>query len=212
MEVYTLQSISPHSPHPRLLQFPEEAMKQGQRSPPFRSRLCVTCLTVRRMSRGRFRGWRFVLEDWGEKGDGTNSRGRGGVYISCIDCRRVKSFRYPALSPPQRFLGLFSILQIRKLNWSSDTYDHVIYVYMYVIRRGLYHPYTYCCRLVAQLCPTLLWPHGLQPTRLLCPWGFPGKTPGVGGISFSRGSSRPRDRTRVSALQADSLPLRMCVL
>ena len=44
------------SPHPRLLQFPEEAMKQGQRSPPFRSRLCVTCLTVRRMSRGRFRG------------------------------------------------------------------------------------------------------------------------------------------------------------
>ena len=22
----------------------------------------------------------------------------------------------------------------------------------------------------------LLWPHGLQPTRLLCPWGFPGKS------------------------------------
>ena len=25
--------------------------------------------------------------------------------------------------------------------------------------------------LVTQLCLTL-WPHGLQPTRLLCPWGF----------------------------------------
>ena len=25
--------------------------------------------------------------------------------------------------------------------------------------------------LVTQLCPTL-WPHGLQPARLLCPWGF----------------------------------------
>ena len=24
------------------------------------------------------------------------------------------------------------------------------------------------------------WPHGLQPTRLLCPWGFPGKSTGVG--------------------------------
>ena len=32
---------------------------------------------------------------------------------------------------------------------------------------------------VAQLCPTLL-PHGLQPTRLLRPWDFPGKSTGVG--------------------------------
>ena len=28
--------------------------------------------------------------------------------------------------------------------------------------------------------PTSLWPHGLQPTRLLCPWDFPGKSTGVG--------------------------------
>ena len=25
-----------------------------------------------------------------------------------------------------------------------------------------------------------LWPHRLQPTRLLCPWDFPGKSTGVG--------------------------------
>ena len=25
-----------------------------------------------------------------------------------------------------------------------------------------------------------LWPHGLQPTRLFCPWDFPGKNTGVG--------------------------------
>ena len=24
------------------------------------------------------------------------------------------------------------------------------------------------------------WPHGLQPTRLLCPWDFPGNSTGVG--------------------------------
>ena len=30
-----------------------------------------------------------------------------------------------------------------------------------------------------QSCPTLR-PHGLQPTRLLCPWDFPGKSTGVG--------------------------------
>ena len=31
---------------------------------------------------------------------------------------------------------------------------------------------------VAQSCPTLR-PHGLQPTRLLSPWNFPGKSTGV---------------------------------
>ena len=33
---------------------------------------------------------------------------------------------------------------------------------------------------VAQSCLTLRDPHGLQPTRLLCPWDFPGKSTGVG--------------------------------
>ena len=28
--------------------------------------------------------------------------------------------------------------------------------------------------------PDSLWPHGLQSTRLLCPWDFPGKDSGVG--------------------------------
>ena len=36
---------------------------------------------------------------------------------------------------------------------------------------------TFC--LVAKSCSTL-WPHGLKPTRLLCPWDFPGKNTGVG--------------------------------
>ena len=31
-----------------------------------------------------------------------------------------------------------------------------------------------------------LRPHGLQPTRLLRPWDFPGKSPAVGAIAFSR--------------------------
>ena len=32
----------------------------------------------------------------------------------------------------------------------------------------------------AQLCPTVLWSHGLKPDRLLCPWDFSGKNTGVG--------------------------------
>jgi len=31
---------------------------------------------------------------------------------------------------------------------------------------------------VAQSCPTQ--PYGLQPTRLFCPWDFPGKSTGLG--------------------------------
>ena len=32
----------------------------------------------------------------------------------------------------------------------------------------------------AQVCLTLRNPYGLQPTRLCCPWGFPGKNTAVG--------------------------------
>ena len=41
--------------------------------------------------------------------------------------------------------------------------------------------------LVAQLYPTLCDPHGLYPTRLLCPWDSPGKNIGVGCHSLLHG-------------------------
>ena len=40
--------------------------------------------------------------------------------------------------------------------------------------------------IVQLLCLTLLQSHGLQSTRLLCPWDFPGKNTGMGCLSFSR--------------------------
>ena len=52
-----------------------------------------------------------------------------------------------------------------------------------------------CCCLVAKSYPTLLQPHGLQPTRLLYPWDFPGKNIEVGyhfvlqGIFPTQGSN-----------------------
>ena len=39
---------------------------------------------------------------------------------------------------------------------------------------------------VTQSCPTLQ-PHGLYPTRILCPWNFPGKTTGVGWYFLFQG-------------------------
>ena len=41
-----------------------------------------------------------------------------------------------------------------------------------------------------------LWSHGLEAARLLCPWNFPRQEWIV--ISYSRGSSPPRDRTHIS--------------
>ena len=39
--------------------------------------------------------------------------------------------------------------------------------------------YRDCCCLVTKSCPTLLQPHGIQPTRLLCSWDFLGKNTGI---------------------------------
>ena len=39
---------------------------------------------------------------------------------------------------------------------------------------------SFCCCSDPKSCLTLLQPHGLQPTRLLCPWDFPGRNTGAG--------------------------------
>ena len=53
-----------------------------------------------------------------------------------------------------------------------------------------------------------LWPHGLQPTSLLCPWGFPGENTGVGSHSLLQGIF-PDPGLNLSLLhwQVDPLPL-----
>ena len=35
------------------------------------------------------------------------------------------------------------------------------------------------CVLSCSVVSNSMWPHGLKPTRLLCPWNFPGKNTGV---------------------------------
>ena len=50
-----------------------------------------------------------------------------------------------------------------------------------------------------------LWLHGLEPTRLLCPWSSPGKILEWVGFPFSRGSSQPRDGTQFSCIAGNFL-------
>ena len=56
-----------------------------------------------------------------------------------------------------------------------------------------------CVCALAQSGPTL-WCHGLQPTRFLCPWNFPGENTGVSCHFLLMGSSWPRDRTHISCI------------
>ena len=54
-----------------------------------------------------------------------------------------------------------------------------------------------------------LQPHGLQPTRLLCPWDSPGKNTGVGIHSFLLRIFPTQGLNLSPALQADSLPSKL---
>ena len=61
-------------------------------------------------------------------------------------------------------------------------------------------PFAFCCCLVAKSCLILFWLHGFYPDRHLCPWDFLARILEWAAISFSRGFSRPRDRTHVSCI------------
>ena len=51
-----------------------------------------------------------------------------------------------------------------------------------------------------------LWPHGPQPSRLLCPWNSPDKNTGVGSHSLLQGIFLdPGIKAKPPTLQADSL-------
>ena len=56
-----------------------------------------------------------------------------------------------------------------------------------------------------------LWPYGLQPSRLLCPWDSPGNNPGVRCHAFLQGTFFPQGSNwcllHLLHWQAGSLPL-----
>ena len=82
-----------------------------------------------------------------------------------------------------------------KVQWGAPMLSARIYLQLLFLLAGLI-PWSLrnviSRVLVTQLCPTL-WPHGLQPTRLLCLWNSPGKNTRVDchallqGIFLSQG-------------------------
>ena len=57
-----------------------------------------------------------------------------------------------------------------------------------------------CCCLVNKLCPTILWPCGLESIRLFCSWDFPGRNTGVSCHFLLQRSFQLRDETHISYL------------
>ena len=69
-------------------------------------------------------------------------------------------------SPPGSAIP--GILQARTLEWVAISFSNI---WKWKVKSESE---------VAQSCPTPCGPHGLQPTRLIRPWDFPGKSTGVG--------------------------------
>ena len=103
-------------------------------------------------------------------------------------------------------------------DWSSPCHEEELNEHPSRMTRGLHilfsfvHGIVLSCQLEAWHCcryrshavvSDSLQPHGLQPTRLLCPWDFPARVLEWVAIFFSRGSSWPIS----PAWQKDSLPL-----
>ena len=59
----------------------------------------------------------------------------------------------------------------------------------FLIFNSLGIKYLLVCVLSGTVMSDSLQPHGLQPTRLFCPWNFPGKNTGVDCHFLSSGSS-----------------------
>ena len=81
--------------------------------------------------------------------------------------------------------------------YACDLKDSFLKKNIYLAVPGLRLPrchWKWCCSVVSGS----LQPHGLEPTRLLCPWDFPARILEWTAISFSRKSSQPRDWTQVS--------------
>ena len=84
--------------------------------------------------------------------------------------------------------------KLYSITWSTQ-------ISLFFLTALLYNVY-----LVGQSCPTLCDPHGLQPARLLCPWGF-SRQEFWRGLPFTspRDLPNPGIEPRSPTLQADSL-------
>ena len=102
-----------------------------------------------------------------------------------------------------------SFLLERMLIKSCPTSWDIFYIKSYITHTKIVILLLLTCVLVAQSCPTLCNPNGLQPTRLFCPCSSPGKKTEMCSHFLLQGIFLTWDQTQVFfrwSLQVDSLP------
>ena len=102
---------------------------------------------------------------------------------NCPLCRerRIRLFLHSVMaSLKHRILGFVSSLYASSLSNMVALVTCGYWAFKMWFKKLNFKLHFNCCCLVTKSCPTLLQPHGLSPTRILCPWDFPGKNTGVG--------------------------------
>ena len=101
--------------------------------------------------------------------------GRGEIFsllIILVIFRTKQKKKNPSLTAihihqQSQFMSFFSLL-----------------IWLFHVALTNHLPFQHCCFLVTQSCLTLSWPHGLQSTRLICPWDLPDTNTGVDSHSL----------------------------
>ena len=109
---------------------------------------------------------------------------------------------------PTSFLNMV-LIELQCFIYTMEKIITIIYF------RGIYNMVSLKClhsiqhRVCTQSCPTLCDPHILQPTRLLCPWIFPGKNTEVSCLPQGICPTQRLNMYLIGLLhwQVDSLPL-----
>ena len=118
-----------------------------------------------------------------------NAGGPGSVLVqgtrSYMPQRRSKILRATTKIWYSQLNKYFFKIRLRELQWLAQYYTaRKVDSGFNLLAQWSFHPTSttqhYVCAQSFSCSDSLQWPLGLWPTRLLCPWHFPGKNNGVG--------------------------------
>ena len=105
----------------------------------------------------------------------------------CFRTMKSQSLNQKKHECPFKAIITISLVAFKKKHFSHISLPCWLNVWKTQIMR-LYTPWSWCaCVWIHSVVSDSLWPHGLQPTRLLCPCDSPGKNTGVGCHALLQG-------------------------
>ena len=108
-------------------------------------------------------------------------------YPLCCYCMFINGITFGQRESQNGIMVLLAECQARALSTIPDCYcvakslrDRSVVLKNHRPASFLTWHFNTLCTLSCLIMSYSLWPHGLQPISLLCPWNFPGKNNGVG--------------------------------